>query len=188
MNSILAAAVELQQFLESRSWRFCIIGGLAVIRWGHPRSTKDVDVSLYAGLGSEAEFIDGLLSQFPPRIDDARRFAFESRVVLVNSRNGIPFDIALAGFPFEEQVIDRASDYEFAEGCVLKTASLEDTVVLKAFAGRRQDWADVEGIVVRQAGNIQWPQVRTQLQQLCEINESLEPMSRLTEICTRFNQ
>lgn len=188
MISILAAAVELQSFLKKRNWKFCIIGGLAVIRWGHPRATKDVDVSLFAGLGTETEFIDALLSHFSPRIDDARRFAFESRVVLVNSSAGVPFDIALAGFPFEEQVIERATDCQFSEGAILRTASLEDTIVLKAFAGRQQDWADVEGIVVRQMGNIQWSLVESELQQLCEINDSTEPVSRLTEIRSRCNQ
>lgn len=187
MNALLEAAVELQSFLESRNWRFCIIGGLAVIRWGLPRSTKDVDVSLYAGLGAEAAFIDPLLSRFASRVDDARRFAFESRVVLLNSSGGVPFDIALAGFLFEEQVIERASAYEFAPGAVLKTASLEDTILLKAFAGRQQDWADVEGIVSRQAGNIPWAGVEASLAQLCELNESLDPVLRLKEIRGRID-
>jgi hypothetical protein len=39
MNAIVEAAVEIQNFLQARGWRFCVIGGLAVIRWGQPRAT-----------------------------------------------------------------------------------------------------------------------------------------------------
>lgn len=34
MNGLLEAAWEVEQFLRRQQWRFCIIGGLAVIRWG----------------------------------------------------------------------------------------------------------------------------------------------------------
>ena len=53
MNPVLEAAAELQRFLESLRWRFCVIGGLAVLRWGQPRTTQDVDVSLERKRGKE---------------------------------------------------------------------------------------------------------------------------------------
>ena len=34
MNGIAEAAVELQTWLESERRAFCVIGGLAVLRWG----------------------------------------------------------------------------------------------------------------------------------------------------------
>lgn len=41
MNEILSAAKELGDFMRQRQWEYCIIGGLAVIRWGEPRLTQD---------------------------------------------------------------------------------------------------------------------------------------------------
>lgn len=41
MNEVIRAAAEVQSFCESRSWRFCFIGGLALQRWGEPRETID---------------------------------------------------------------------------------------------------------------------------------------------------
>jgi len=35
VNPIFAAALEVQAFCESKDWRFCIIGALAVQRWGY---------------------------------------------------------------------------------------------------------------------------------------------------------
>ena len=46
MNALYEAALEVQGFFQSRQWRFCIIGGLAVVRWGQPRATQDVDFCL----------------------------------------------------------------------------------------------------------------------------------------------
>src|SRR4051812_17461718 len=37
VNSLFAAALELQSFCTGRQFRFCFIGGLAVQRWGDPR-------------------------------------------------------------------------------------------------------------------------------------------------------
>lgn len=54
MNPIFAAAREIQDFCRSRGWRSFVIGGLAVQRRGEPRLTRDVDVTLLTGFGSEA--------------------------------------------------------------------------------------------------------------------------------------
>ena len=174
MNPLFEAGLEIQQFLQARSWRFCIIGGLAVVRWGNPRATQDVDICLLTGLGSEAQFVDPLLASFPGRIPDARLFALENRVVLAQASNSVPLDITLAAFPYEERVIGRASSFQFALGVPLVTASAEDLLVLKAFAGRDQDWADIDGIVIRQRDNLDWDYVLRELSPLCELTGEKE--------------
>jgi hypothetical protein len=75
MVDLLAEAVRLEAFLESRGWRYCFIGGLAVQHWGEPRLTRDLDLSLWTGFGSEASFVDALLGVYSPRIESARDFA-----------------------------------------------------------------------------------------------------------------
>ena len=97
MLELIRVAADLQGFCEARDWRFCFIGGLALQRWGEPRETIDVDVTLLTGIGGEEPFIAPLL-----------------------------------------------------------TCSAEDLIVLKAFAARGRDWVDVEGIIVRQAGALDW--------------------------------
>ena len=53
MNAIFAAALDLQSFCDKHGWRCCFIGGLAVQRWGEPRMTRDADLTLLTGFGSE---------------------------------------------------------------------------------------------------------------------------------------
>ncbi len=182
MNALFEAALEVQKFVQQKNWRFCIIGGLAVIRWGQPRVTQDVDISLLTGFGREEEYVDSLLSVFTGRISDARQFALENRVLLAKASNGILLDIALAGFPYEEQVISRASAFAFAPDVSLVTASAEDLLVLKAFAGRDQDWLDVRGIAERQTDVLDWEYVIRELSRLSELNPETETLQRLREI------
>jgi hypothetical protein len=57
VNAIIAAAAELQAVSEAEGRRFCLIGGVALQRWGEARETVDVDLTLLTGFGAEASFI-----------------------------------------------------------------------------------------------------------------------------------
>lgn len=40
MNEVYVTALEVQEFCQRRDWKFCIIGGVAVHRWGEMRSSE----------------------------------------------------------------------------------------------------------------------------------------------------
>lgn len=101
MNALIRAAADLQAFCDAKQWRFRFIGGLAVLRWGEPRETIDVDLTLITGFGREREFASVLLEAFAPRIDDAVTFAERNRVLLLRATSGVGLDIAFGGLPFE---------------------------------------------------------------------------------------
>jgi hypothetical protein len=46
MNPQLDAAWELGQFLTRHGVSYAIIGGIAVQKWGEPRFTRDLDLSV----------------------------------------------------------------------------------------------------------------------------------------------
>ena len=77
LEGVLGAAAEVEGFCRSRGWRFCLIGGIAVQRWGAPRFTQDVDLTLLKGFGGEAVFVDALLQHYAGRMRGARQFALE---------------------------------------------------------------------------------------------------------------
>jgi len=175
MTPLFEAALELQDFCIRRQWRFCLIGGIALLRWGEPRFTRDVDVTLLTGYGREDEFITPILaSGYRGRVPDAAEFARRNRVLLVDSPQGVPIDIALAALPFEALMVERASQYEFESGCFLTTCSAEDLVVLKLFAFRTRDVLDVETIAVRQRGRLDWVYIEKQLGPLAQLKEQPE--------------
>jgi hypothetical protein len=182
MNELFDAALEIQQFFIGRDWRFCIIGGLAAIRWGEPQATQDVDISLSTGFGSEQSYVQPILTEFRGRIPNAAEFALENRVLLVSASNGRPIDIGLAGIPFEEEMINRASPFTFAPGISLITCSAEDLVVLKVLAGRPRDWNAIEGVLICQAANLDWDYIKEQLLPLCELKEDSGAPVRLGQL------
>lgn len=123
MNDVIRAAAELQAVCQSQDWQFCFIGGLALQRWGEPRETVDVDLSLFAGFGDEQEFCDVLLKHFPPRIANAAAFARERRVLLLRSSTGVGLDVALAALPYEALLIERSSDFVYPPDVPLRKSS-----------------------------------------------------------------
>lgn len=183
MNELTRLALEIQTFCESRKWSFCIIGGMAVQHWGEPRFTKDVDVTLLTGFGSEESYVDAFLSAYESRISEERNFALKNRVLLLRSSLGIGIDIALGALPFENDAVRRAKVIEVEEGARLRLCSAEDLLVMKAFASRPIDWNDVRGILVRQGTkNLDWSYIRRQLQPLCELKDAPEIMTQLEKL------
>lgn len=180
MNLLVEAGSEIQNFMQKQGLHFCFIGGLAVIRWGEIRMTQDVDLCVLSEFGNEERYIDSLLTTFKPRISDAADFALVNRVLLLSASNGIDVDLSLAGLPFEQQMIERASLFCFCKDCEpLITCSAEDLIVLKAFADRMKDWADIEGILDRQKKHLDLDYVIEQLTPLCELKEEPEIIEKL---------
>ncbi|HYW69582.1 MAG TPA: nucleotidyl transferase AbiEii/AbiGii toxin family protein [Pyrinomonadaceae bacterium] len=188
MNGVLSAAAEVQAFCDGQGWQFCFIGGIALQRWAEPRETIDVDLTLFTGFGNEDGFIDRLLERFEARIDAAGNFARERRVLLLRSRDGAGIDIAMGALPFEELMISRSSEFAFPGEIKLRTCSAEDLIVLKAFAGRPQDWIDVERTIVRQTGKLDWEYVLDQLQPLAELKDAPHILEALEQRRIEFEK
>ena len=174
MIELLEAARDVQDFCDQKGWRFCIIGGVAVLRWGETRVTLDVDLNVLTGFGGEDEVIDALLTKFAPRLPGAREFAQRNRVLLLNTANAIGIDVSLAALPFEELVIQRASTFRYDSGVELRTCSAEDLIVMKLFASRPGDIRDVEGVAVRNRGRLDWGYIEEQLQPLADLKDEPE--------------
>jgi hypothetical protein len=188
VNEVLKAAFELQSVCQKQGWRFCLIGGLAQIRWGVPRETVDADLTLLTGFGGEERFVKILLQHFEGRIPNAESFALERRVLLLRSRAGVGLDVSLAGLPFEELVVQRSSEFVYPPQIPLRTCSAEDLIVLKGFAARSQDWADIERVIVRQTGKLDWHYIRQQLQPLVELKGAPEILEQLERRRAEFEK
>lgn len=182
MSPLFEAAKEIHAFFRRKRWPFCIIGGIAVLRWGEQRATTDVDLTLLVELGRERELIDAILSRFRARGQDAREFALASRVVLCEASNGTEIDIALGSLPYERRAVARASSHRFGTRMNWITVSAEDLVIQKAFAGRDHDWLDVKGILRRQMPRLDWELITGELEHLLDLKEEWSSMERLQKM------
>ncbi len=179
MNGILDAAVQVDQFLQQTGLRDCLIGGIALQRWGTPRTTLDVDVTVMTRFGHEGSVIATLLAGLQPRIPDAANFAQQSRVLLAKTDQGVGVDVSLGALPFESRMIDRASVWPIDHTRALRTCSAADLIVLKAFAGRDQDWVDVSHVITRQAKALDRKLILQEVEPLLQLKEEPAALERL---------
>ena len=182
MNPIFAAGLEVERICRAAGFRFCFIGGLAVQRWGQPRMTADVDLTVITGFGTEEPYVDALLAKLRARIADAREFALRHRTLLVAASNGVHVDIALGAMPFEERTVERASAFEISDTDSVTTCSAEDLIVHKVFAGRDKDWLDVQSIVTRQGRSLDAQLIWTELLPLLELRDDSTSEPRLRKL------
>lgn len=181
MNDVFDAASDIQRFCADHGWPFCFIGGVAVQRWGEPRQTRDVDLTIVTGFGNEAPFIDELLAHFPTRGDHPRDFALRNRVLLLLSDDGVGIDVALGALPFEQRAVTRATPWVIHDDLELTTCSAEDLIVWKVFAGRPQDWSDVEMILTRQT-TLDTSQILSELLPLLELKDADQDAARIRHL------
>ena len=59
---------------------------------------------------------------------------------------------------------------------------------MKAFAARGQDWVDIEGIIVRQTGTLNWPYVDEQLGPLVALKDAPEILTELARRRAEFER
>ncbi len=149
--------------------------------WGEPRYTQDLDLTVLAPTETLPETITKLLSRLHPRIDDAIEFAQRNRVLLARTTDGYPVDISFGLPGYEEEVINRAIEYEIGAGlAVFKICSAEDLIIHKAIAGRVQDVRDIEGVIARQGNRLdttyiyQWLNIFAELLENAEVIQHFE--------------
>jgi len=107
---------------------------------------------------------------------------------LLRAKSGVGLDIALGGLPFEEQAVARSSKFAYPGGVLIRTCSAEDLIVMKAFAARARDWADIEGIIIRLAGKLDWGYIYSQLEPLAELKGDPNILTNLQRCRSQFEQ
>ena len=127
-----------------------IIGGVAVIALGFPRTTVDIDATVWATL-DDLDSLVGRLERagIAPRIAGAIDFAKTNRVLLMkHCDSGVPIDISLAVLPFEQEAIAHRRVIDVG-GLRMTIPRVDDLLVYKMVASRPQDLRDAEELLLR---------------------------------------
>jgi predicted nucleotidyltransferase len=127
-----------------------VIGGQAVLLYGEPRLTRDIDVTLGIGV-SELARIKKVLSPMGLKVLIKKDQEFVQRTMVLPTKDkesGIRVDFIFSFSPYERQAIRRARDIKVGTTKV-KFASLEDVVIHKVVSGRPRDLEDIKSIFVK---------------------------------------
>ena len=148
--------------------RWYLFGAQAVMVWGRPRLSADVDVTVALGAGRVAELVDALgAAGFRPRIvRDLDAFVARTRVVpLVHESSQLPLDLVLAGSGLEQEFLGRAKPVDL-DGVTVPVIAPDDLLVTKFLAGRPKDLEDARAVLERAHRGLDLDRVRTLLRSL----------------------
>jgi len=130
MNALEDALVEVARRIDELDVPYAVVGGMANAIWGEPRSTLDVDVTVWVEEPAIAGFVASLGTTFRFCTADPLAFAHETRVLPVESGAGVRIDFILGLLPFEKEAIDRAVTVDVA-GCAVRFVTAEDLILIK---------------------------------------------------------
>lgn len=172
--------------LDERQVPYMIIGGQAVLLYGNPRLTRDVDITL--GVDTDHfHLIDTVCKDAGLKIlpDDPESFAQQTKVLPAeDSESRIRVDFVFSFTAYETQAINHAQAV-LMEGYGVRFATREDVIIHKMVAGRPIDEEDVKGILAKNRGAIDLEYVRRWLLQFAEIPEHSRILDRFEDLLSR---
>lgn len=136
--------------LRDHNLPYMIIGGQAILLYGEPRLTRDIDITI----GVNTDYLDKLLSitrelNLRPIPKDIESFVTQTMVLpAIDESTGIRVDFIFSFTPYETEAIRRAKEVVIL-GQGVSFATPEDVIIHKIFAGRPRDREDVRRVVVK---------------------------------------
>jgi len=162
MNPQIHAALAMHDFFfKNLKLNYAVIGGIALVFWGEPRFTRDVDITIQDKLDL-ADLVKAATEAFGSRVSDPYRFARDTRMLLLNVED-IEVDVAIALQGYEDFLFERSRAFEVAPRKHLYICSAEDLIIHKALAGRPQDLTDIQGVIYRQGDGLDVHYIRSWL-------------------------
>jgi len=136
--------------LDSRDIPYMIIGGQAVLLYGEPRLTRDIDITLGVGI-ERAEEIRAISREMglEPLPSDVIGLIEDTMVLpTIDDSSGIRVDFIFSQSSYEWEAISRARRVRIGKAEVCFT-SLEDLIVHKIVAGRPRDIEDLKAVMAK---------------------------------------
>ena len=136
--------------LKKHNIPYMIIGGQAVLLYGEPRLTRDIDITLGVNTG----YFDELLTvvqelSLKPIPENIKLFVQQTMVLpALEETTGIRVDFIFSFTTYEIEAIKRVRKITIMEQEVC-FASPEDVIIHKIFAGRPRDIEDVRSIILK---------------------------------------
>jgi len=140
----------IAQGLDRLGIPYMVIGGQAVLLYGEPRLTRDIDVTLGTDPGRLREVLDWVRgNSWRVLVEAPAEFVGRTLVLpCLDPATGIRVDLIFSFSLYEQQALKRARRVSMgnAEVCF---ASLEDLIIHKMLAGRARDLEDVRSILLK---------------------------------------
>ena len=154
----------------SRWGRWYVFGAQAVIAYGVPRLSADVDVTIRLEPEDPQGFVaDMKAAGFVLRVEDPE-FIRRTRVMpFIHSATAMPLDVVLAGSGLEDEFLERARTLDIG-GISVPVIEIQDLIVAKILASRPQDLTDARNLWRIHSHDLDGQSIR---ETLCLLEEAL---------------
>lgn len=129
---------------------YMVIGGQAVLIYGEPRLTKDIDITL----GINADKLDKVkdvagATNLKILVDNPEKFVEETMVLpMLDEKSKIRIDFIFSFSPYEKEALSRTNNIKIGKD-IVRFASLEDVIIHKIISGRARDMEDIRIILLK---------------------------------------
>jgi len=163
---------KIAQRLDKDGIPYMIIGGQAVLLYGTPRLTRDIDITL--GIDTDKFLlIEGICRELGLKIlpENPEDFARETKVLPAEeSKLRIRVDFIFSFTPYEAQAIKRTKKVLMNDYPV-KFASCGDVVIHKMLAARAVDEEDVRNILIKNKSSVDIKYIKRWLSEFGKLSE-----------------
>lgn len=177
MTPLEVALFEAARFFEAQGIPYMLVGGLANAVWGESRATVDVDFTVWVDETRLAEVVQRMSETFRPLPEDPVGFVQQTRVLPLESKQGVRVDVIFGLLPFEREALARSIAVDMG-GFPVRVVSPEDLVLMKIVSERNQDLEDARAVVQRQRERLDVDYLRPRVQELALLLDKPEIYQR----------
>lgn len=174
---------KVAQYLDEDNIPYMIIGGQAVLLYGTPRLTRDIDITL--GIDTNKfPLIEDICRKLGLKVlpENPEDFAVETKVLPTEDTHlRIRVDFIFSFTPYEAQAIKRTKKV-IMDDYPVKFASCEDVIIHKMIAGRAIDNEDVKNILIKNKNSIDIEYIRKWLLEFSKISEQREILKKFDSL------
>lgn len=140
---------QVAKALDNAGIPYMVIGGQAVLLYGEPRLTKDIDITIGADLDRLPDVLSLIQSVGLKPLVDPDTFTKHTMVLpCAIPGGGIRVDLIFSFSPYEQHAMTRVKSVKIGMTEV-RFASVEDLIIHKVVAGRPRDLEDVKSVLIK---------------------------------------
>ncbi len=140
----------LAREFEKNNLNYMIIGGQALLIYGEPRLTNDIDITIDGGLEKYNLLID-ISNNLKLKILPENPFEFVKKTMvlpMLDEKTGLRIDIIFSYSLYEKEAFKRVNKIKIDDVGV-NYVSVEDLIIHKIISGRERDFEDVKNIILK---------------------------------------
>lgn len=180
MTDLETALIDLSQTLSGNRIPYMVIGGMANAVWGSPRVTLDIDVTIWVSDQKIQNAVRMLSEPFEVLVSNPKNFIRKTRVLPLQTKNGVRLDVIFGALPYEKEAISRAVEIDIA-GTPVRFCTPEDLILHKIISKREKDLEDIQAIVNRRLQKLDLKYLEPRIHELVKIMEAPDRWNKWQE-------